>query len=305
MARSAASLPGWVKDFKKLFPQGRVREPLAPHTTFRIGGPADFYLEVRRLEDLKRLLEESRSRSLPLFVLGFGSNLLVLDRGVRGVVVRLRGEFESIKFLGGGAVHAGAAVRLPKLSTACAEKGLCGTESLVGVPGTVGGALVMNAGTRDGEIGPLVCEVEVLEEGELVRLSRPRLEFRYRSSNLADRFVVGATLELKPGDKVDIIKRIRGFQKRRAETQPIHTYNVGSVFKNPPGHFVAKLIEGAGLKGARCGGAKVSELHANFIENDKKASARDVLGLVDKIRAAVRESSGIELELEMKVVGEA
>ncbi|PCI36563.1 MAG: UDP-N-acetylenolpyruvoylglucosamine reductase, partial [Elusimicrobia bacterium] len=182
-----------------------------------------------------------------------------------------------------------------------------GTEPLVGVPGTVGGALVMNAGTRDGEIGDLVHSVDVFDPETLTikRLSKSRIRFRYRKSSLGRRIVLSSELELKAGSKVDILKRVRHFQQIRLKTQPVHSFNVGSIFKNPPGRFVAKLIQDAGLKGREYRGARISPKHANFIENDRRARATDVLGLVEIVRRTVRESSGVELELEMKVVGEA
>jgi len=219
----------------------------------------------------------------------------------------LRGEFEEMEFLPGHRVRAGAGVRVPQLVAACAERGLTGPEPIVGVPGTVGGALVMNAGTREGEIGPLVEEVSAFDRGTLEPRTLPRsaLRFDYRRSNLENLVVTGVTLVLKPGDKADIIKRVQQLQQRRLQTQPIHTFNVGSTFKNPPGRFAAQMIEDAGLKGFSVGGARVSPKHANFFENFRDATAADVLALVEKVRGAVREKYGVELELEMKVVGEA
>lgn len=296
----------WRRRIKEIFPRARFDEPLSRHTTFRIGGPADCYLEVRSREETAALMRLAREQKLPVLFLGWGSNLLALDGGVRGVVARLRGDFEKVEFLEGCRVRSGAGVRIPSLVSLCAERGLSGHEPLVGVPGTVGGALVMNAGTRELEIGILVREVEVLDEGSLQpkRLSDSGLHFEYRASNLEGRVVLSCVLQLKPGDKVDIIKRVRQYQRKRLQTQPIHTYNVGSTFKNPPGQFVAQLIERAGLKGTACGGARVSPLHANFIENFAKASASDVLELVRRVRAKIKADFGVELELEMKVIGE-
>ncbi|MDE2313652.1 MAG: UDP-N-acetylmuramate dehydrogenase, partial [Elusimicrobia bacterium] len=235
------------------------------------------------------------------------SNLLVLDRGIRGAVIRLRGRFEDMELLAGAKVRAGAGLRVPKLVSFCAQKGLAGLEPLIGVPGTVGGALAMNAGTPQGEIGPSVAEAEIwdLQERRPRVLPREELRFEYRSSSLAGGIILGCVLQLKPGDKVDIMKRVQGYQRRRFQTQPIHTYNVGSVFKNPPGRFVARIVEEAGLKGRALGGARVSPKHANFIENFSGATAKDVLELIELIRGEVRRIFAIELELEVKVVGEA
>ena len=287
-------------------PRAKFNEPLARFTTFRIGGPADCYVELNNRNEIAELIRTVDEFELPLLMLGWGSNLLVRDGGVRGVVARLRGEFERIEFLGGGRVRAGAGVRVPQLVAACGQRGLGGDESLVGVPGTVGGALVMNAGTREGEIGPLVREVRIFDRKTLAERVVPpaELQFDYRRSNLEGRIVLDCLLQLKAGDKVDIMNRVQEFQQKRLQTQPVHTYNVGSTFKNPPGRFVAKLIEEIGLKGAVCGGARVSPMHANFIENVSGARASDVLGLVDQIRTKVKAAFGIDLELEMKIVGE-
>lgn len=195
---------------------------------------------------------------------------------------------------------------MPTLVVACASKGLGGAEPLAGVPGTLGGALAINAGTRDVEIGDLVRKARVFDPKTLrdAWIGASRLDFGYRRSSLEGLVVLGAELELKRGRKVDILRRIRRFQRLRLQTQPIHTYNVGSTFKNPPGLYAAELIEKAGLKGLRRGGAKVSEKHANFFESRRGATAENVLELVSAVRGAVRKRFGVELELEMQVVGE-
>lgn len=303
MLKKSAS---WRPRLKRLFPDALFDEKMSRHTTFRIGGPADAMVSARGVEDLVRLYRFARSRRVPVFILGWGSNLLVRDGGIRGIVLRLKGDFEKLRFSGERRVWAGAGVRLQKLVMACAQRGLAGTEPLIGVPGTVGGGLVMNAGTREGEIGGLVQSAELFDPKRL-RVStvpRSRITFRYRRSSLQKKLVIGANLELRPGSKVDILKAVRKSQQQRLKTQPVHSFNVGSVFKNPPRRFVAKLIEDAGLKGRSAGGARISGKHANFIENRARATARDVLRLVFEARKAVRERTGIELELEMKVVGE-
>lgn len=296
----------WRDGLRTLFPSAKFDEPLKRYTTFRIGGPADAFVVAQTTDDLVRLFRFTARRRVPVFLIGWGSNLLIQDGGIRGVVLQLKGEFDRVEFLGGGRVRAGAAVRLPNLVLRCAEKGLAGGEPLVGVPGTVGGALVMNAGTRDGEIGDLVRTVDFFDAKVLApkRLTRSRIRFRYRGSSLAGKFLLSTELELKAGDKVDIIQRVKKYQQIRLKTQPVHSFNVGSTFKNPPGHFVARLIEEAGLKGREFGGARVSPKHANFFENDRRATASDVLGLVELVRREIRERFGVELELEMKVVGE-
>lgn len=297
----------WQSRLKKLFPEALLDEPMAKHTTFRIGGPADAFVTARKAGDLSRLFGFCREEGVRIVPLGWGSNLLVLDGGVRGVVLSLGGPYARVRFGKGGLVWAGAAVRLPRLVTACAAKGLGGVEPLVGVPGTVGGALVMNAGTRELEIGSVTESVDVFDTEALEprRLGAAEVRFAYRSSTLDGTLVLGGTLALKAGDRGDIMGRVRQFQKQRLQSQPVHTFNVGSTFKNPPGGFVAKMIEAAGLKGMVQGGARISPMHANFIENFDGASAADVLALVEKARRAVREREGVELELEMKILGEA
>jgi UDP-N-acetylmuramate dehydrogenase len=299
--------PAWRGELKRLFPGAKFDDPLSKYTTYRIGGPGDAVVTVRSVTELRRLLVLAGKRRLPVFPIGWGSNMLIRDGGIRGIVLRFAGDFTKVRFVGGNRVWAGCAVRLPQLVIKCAQRGLQGAEPLVGVPGCVGGSLVMNAGTRFGEIGDFVISVDCFDRvtRQEVNLPRNRIRFRYRSSSLKKRLILGALLELKPGNKVDIIETVRKFQQQRLKTQPVHSFNVGSVFKNPPGHFVAKLVQEAGLKGHVEGGARVSPKHANFIENHDHALATDVLRLVRLIRRKVRETSGIALELEMKVVGEA
>lgn len=304
---SGNGMEDWKRELKKTFPRLRLDEPMAEHTTFRIGGPAEAYLEAQSPAELKKACRFCRKHRVPVFFLGFGSNLLVLDGGIPGLVLRLAGDFQKVRRLGGGKVHAGAAVRIPKLVTQCAEWSLSGLEPLVGVPGTVGGALVMNAGTRQGEIGERVIEIEVLQAQSMRKEKIPKDQagFSYRQSLLRDRWILGALLQLKRGSKVDIIEKIRQFQKVRLHSQPVHTFNVGSIFKNPPGKFSAQLIEQAGLKGVGVGGARVSPVHANFIENQGKAKAREVLELIETVRERVFEKFGVRLETEIQVVGRA
>lgn len=291
-------------ELKPLVHRAKADEPLSRHSTFGIGGPADFYVEVETGPQLKALMIWTQKHKLPVFPLGQGSNLLVGDKGIRGVVLRLRGEFEALAF-DGERVMAGAGVALPYLAKQCAEQGLTGAEPLVGIPGTVGGGLMTNAGTPEGDIGSLVESVDVITpEGEVRTLARKDIAFSYRKSNLAGRFVLRARLKLRRGNKNDIMAGIQKQLNRRAETQPLGTYNCGSVFKNPPGDFAARLVEAAGLKGLRIGGAEISKRHANFIVNVDRATARDVRQLIEKARQAVFEKFGVKLELEVWLAGE-
>ena len=280
-------------------------EPLSKHTSFRIGGPADAFVTAKTRAEAAAAVAAARAAKAPVFFLGWGSNLLVRDGGIRGLTLALAGDFEKVDFPGEALVRAGAAVRVPQLVVACAERGLAGLEPIVGVPGAVGGALVMNAGTRDGEIGPFVEEVETLgQDGSPRVLKKDALRFFYRSSNLGDSLIFSTLLRLKHGVKADIMAVVARYQSTRKKTQPIHTYNVGSTFKNPAGAFAAQLIEQCGLKGHAVGGARVSPMHANFIENFAGAKASDVLALVDLISERVRAERGVKLELEMRIVGE-
>ena len=294
----------WIDELARAGLQVSRDEPLARRTTFKIGGPADALVSARTKDEAVRALRIARGAGVPVLFLGFGSNMLVKDRGFRGLVLVQTGEFERVEFPGPGLVRAGAAVRVPKLAVECAERGLSGLEYLVGVPGCVGGAVVMNAGTREGEIGPLLEEVEVLDASGARVLKRGELEFSYRHSSVEGTLVSAALFLLRHGDKADIMALVAKQQQKRLQTQPIHTYNVGSTFKNPPGRFAAKMIEELGLKGHVSGGARVSPTHANFIENFAGAKASDVLALVDLIRERARAAFGVDLELEMKVVGE-
>lgn len=278
-------------------------EPMSKHTTLGIGGPAEWYAEVDSLSHLDKVLRAARQKNLPVFFLGAGSNLLVSDRGIAGLVIRLHGEFESVRF-NGQEVRAGAGTLLPSLIKQAAERGLGGAEPLVGVPGTVGGALVMNAGTRELEIGQIVKSVEVIRSnGELHLIAADQISFQYRSSSLRNEIICFATLQLKPADKDDIIRTIQEFLSRRLQSQPIGTLNVGSIFKNPAGRYAAQLIEQAGLKGTKRGNAQISPKHANFIVNCGGASSEDVKGLIFEIQDAVYKKFGVRLEPEIKIVG--
>jgi len=275
----------------------REDEPMSRHTTLAVGGPADHYVEVGSRDQLRRLNAFCRERGLPLFPVGQGSNLLVEDGGIRGVVVRLRGDFETFAFNGDEAA-AGAGALMPALANACAEKGLAGAEFMAGIPGTLGGGLLTNAGTPEGDLGSIVQSVEVFD-GEFSSRPRERLEFSYRHANLGGNIVTAVVLKFRRGDPGEIRALMQRQLDRRAERQPLGTFNCGSVFKNPPGDHAGRLIEAAGLKGLRIGGARISPKHANFIENTEKAGAADVKALIDLARARVKERFGVELELEV------
>lgn len=286
---------------------GRIRrdEPLKKHTTFRIGGPADFFLEVNDRQELSRVLALASQEGMPVYILGNGSNLLVSDEGVRGFVMVLSGEFNQYK-VEGSIVRAGGGYNLPKLATQVMKQGLGGIEFACAIPGTVGAGLVINAGAHGGELAQVVTEATVVwGDGRTERLTPDQIGFRYRSSNLqrSSAIVVEVVMALHPREKEEMQKAVQHLLERRRTTQPLHQPNAGSIFMNPPGEFAGRLIEQAGLKGLREGEAQISEKHANFIVNLGGASAKDVLILMDRVRTTVQERFGVRLEAEVKIWG--
>lgn len=285
----------------------RKKELLAPYTTFGIGGPADYFAEARDEKEFKTFFAWARQKKIPVFVLGFGSNVLVSDRGFQGLVIRLDGAFRELRCQG---LHilAGAAARVPKLVTFAANAGFKGMECLIGVPGTVGGALVMNAGTKDGEISDHLEEVKTFNVSRLTFdvLKKKQIKFKYRWSSLQrnNSIIVSARFGFPmAASRTEVLKKINGYILYRKETQPINTKNVGSVFKNPEGYFAARLIESAGLKGARVGRALISPIHANFIVNLGGAKAQDVLALIRLAQKTVYQKYKVKLEPEVKMIG--
>jgi UDP-N-acetylmuramate dehydrogenase len=287
--------------------RGRLRhhEPLARFTAWGIGGPADRLFEPADVDDLCRFLRTLPVEE-PLFWLGLGSNLLVRDGGIRGTVVCLGASLGGLSREGASGVRAGAGVACPKLARFCARADLSGAEFMAGIPGTVGGALAMNAGAFGGETWDIVAEVEtVTREGE--RLVRPGASFEtgYRHVVVPPReWFVGALFALRPGDAARGQARIRELLRRRGETQPTRQRSCGSVFRNPPGDHAARLIESCGLKGERIGAAEVSRKHANFIINTGGARACEVEALMERVAERVARSQGVVLVPEVRVVGE-
>ncbi len=279
-----------------------LHEPLKKYTSFRIGGPADYYLEPVGKDDLVRLVTYLQGQNFPFVIIGNGSNLLVSDEGIRGAVINLEKGLSNISSEG-NVVAVEAGVRLPRFVDFCIQRGLKGVEMLPGIPGTVGGAVVMNAGAFGGEISDHLVEVEVLRAGEILRVKKEDAGFSYRRSGFRRDIVLSATFRLSQGDKAEMMKVRRELLVKRNESQPLNMPNSGSVFKNPEGSFAARLIEDAGLKGKRIGGAQISEKHGNFIVNVAKATAADVLALVRLARETVAQKFGVILELEVKLLG--
>ncbi|HVN87743.1 MAG TPA: UDP-N-acetylmuramate dehydrogenase [Candidatus Binatia bacterium] len=284
-------------------------EPLSRHTSFRIGGPADVWIEVESEEEVRSVQITAAEAGLPLFVLGGGTNVLVSDRGVRGVVVKLGRAFATIDWRPNGSgtyVHAGAGVPFKKLVTAAADRGLTGLEFAEGIPGSLGGGLLMNAGAFGGEIAQVVEAIHGVDaQHGAQRLARAALRFGYRHFDLPSRFVVTyLEFRLVKGDPAAVRERMLANKRKRDAHQPLGYPNAGSIFKNPPGHYAGRLIEAVGLKGRRVGGAMVSEQHANFIVNVGNATAADVYTLIREISERVWQAKQVRLDLEVKLIGE-
>lgn len=281
-------------------------EPLARHTYMRVGGPAEYFATPESLEELTALIGWARSSGLRVRPLGGGSNIVVSDAGVRGLVVSLRRACGRLRFEG-TLLHAGAGVMLPALARAAADHDLGGLEFAIGIPGCVGGALQSNAGIGDGrDIGQLVEAVDVLDGSSLRTLSSHELTFAYRTSSLrgSGLLVLEAALRLTPRARADIDNEMRRLLGARQASQPTAEPNAGSMFRNPPGDFAGRVIEAAGCKGLEVGSARVSPLHANFIVHDGQASAADVASLMAVVQERVRAQLGIELVPEVEWWGD-
>jgi len=283
----------------------RSNHPLAELTSFRIGGPADLFLMIEDATELSAALAAANRHGVSCFCLGSGTNLLVSDRGIRGLAIKLGEGFGRIE-IEGLDVRAGGAAQFGYLAETTVEQGLAGLEFGEGIPGTVGGGLVMNAGAFGGEMAAVVCAVRgVNASGEVVVLSSDAIGFAYRRTSLPPRFIITRVdFRLAHGDRDALRARVADIHAKRARRQPDGVPNAGSVFKNPPGNFAGKLLEKAGLKGARRGGAAFSDQHANFIVNLGGAHADEVRALMELAQERVRVSAGISLEPEVKLVGE-
>ncbi len=294
-----------------------IGELLAKLTTFKIGGPADFYLEPLDAGDLAVLVNLLSEHELPFMMIGNGSNMLVSDFGYRGAAINIERGLSAVEF-DGEFVKAGAGIKLAKLVDFCVENGLHGVETLAGIPGTLGGAILTNAGAYGETISDYLFEVEVIRRGELKKISkvatgdsmrREAAAFSYmkvitdRYSSLENDFVVGAAFRFPQGDKAELKRVRRELILRRNELQPVELPNAGRIFKNPGGKSAGKLIENCGLKGFRIGNAQFSTKHANFVVNLGGASAVDVLQLIKTAQEKVNEKSGVMLELDVKLMG--
>ncbi len=279
-----------------------ISEALAPMTSYRIGGPVDIYIEPATTEELVALVAYLRESDASYLLLGNGSNILISDEGYRGVVLNIEKHFSDVSVTD-GVVHAGAGIRLSKFVDFCVRQGFAGSEMLAGIPGTLGGAVIMNAGAYGGEISDYMLDVTVLRDGAVRTLRTADCGFRYRGSDLRRDIVLSARFRFPEGDTEQLRARRKELLLKRNAAQPVQHPNAGSIFKNPEGGYAAKLIEECGLKGTRFGGAVISEQHANFIVNDRSARAMDVIDAINHVRRTVYEQTGVELELEIQLVG--
>ncbi|MCI0653433.1 MAG: UDP-N-acetylmuramate dehydrogenase [Methylococcaceae bacterium] len=288
-------------------PQGDllIDQPLANYCSWRVGGNADRLFRPRDKEGLAAFLKELPS-SEPVFWLGMGSNLLIRDKGIRGAVINTRGRLNLMKMEDSNSVYAEAGVLCPHLARFCSEQALSGAEFFAGIPGTLGGALAMNAGAFGAETWTLVEQVLTVSRDGVRRIrERTRFDVGYRHvSGPADEFFLAAKLKLKSGDGTESRNAIKTLLAKRTATQPLNLPSCGSVFRNPPNDHAARLIEASGLKGYTIGGAAVSEKHANFILNKNRARAADIEALIEFVRAEVERKQGVRLIPEVQIVGE-
>ena len=285
----------------------KLEEPMEKHTTFRIGGPADYFLCPQTAEELKAVIHVCKETETPYFILGNGSNLLVSDKGYRGAVIQIWKNMSEVSVEDETKIRAQAGAQLSKIASCALEQSLEGFEFAAGIPGTLGGACVMNAGAYGGEMKDVLVRVTVLDEDDKIRvIEKEDLELGYRTSIIAKKgyTVLGAEIELQEGEKEAIRTRMNELKEKRVTKQPLEYPSAGSTFKRPEGYFAGKLVQDAGLRGFRVGDAMVSEKHCGFVINAGEATAAQVDELMKQVSAKVREQFGVTLEPEVKRLGE-
>ena len=283
-----------------------VDEPMSAHTTFRVGGPADCLVMPRSVDEVASVVRLVRRSGSELYIMGRGSNLLVADGGLRGVVVQIAGNCAEVHVSEDGSVAADAGASNAKIAVAARDAGLAGFEFAAGIPGTIGGAAIMNAGAYGGELKDVAVGVTCLDtEGNIVQLTSDQADWGYRSSAIARQglIVLSVQLALHPDNREDIQARMDDLAHRRQEKQPLEKPSAGSTFKRPPGMFAGKLIQDAGMQGYQVGGAQVSTKHAGFVVNVDGATAADVLQVIHDVQDAVLEQYGVQLEPEVRMWG--
>lgn len=281
-------------------------EPMRKHTTFRAGGPTRYFAEPDGETALFKVLSLCQGEQVPYYILGNGSNLLVSDQGYEGVMIFMGDAFSEIETIGESKIRAGAGALLSRIAREAVGASLTGFEFAAGIPGTLGGAVVMNAGAYGGEMKDVLKTVRVMEEtGQILELSAEDLDLGYRHSSIPEKkyIVLSAVIQLKSGMAEEIQAQIEELAARRREKQPLEYPSAGSTFKRPAGYFAGKLIEDAGLRGFRYGGAQVSEKHCGFVINREQATAEEIRTLCSMVQEKVKELSGIDLECEIKMLG--
>lgn len=297
----------FVNELYKIAGESNIceKEPMAKHTTFRIGGPVDFFVTPETTEELSQIIQLCKASVVPFFVMGHGSNILVSDEGMEGVVIQLYNNFADYE-IDGNVIKAQAGVMLSKIGFAAKEASLTGFEFAAGIPGTLGGAVMMNAGAYGGEMKDIVTSVSLMDlNGNLLKKTAAEMDFSYRHSVVEDEnyIVVGATITLEHGDKQAISSKMEELALARKTKQPLEFPSAGSTFKRPEGYFAGKLIMDAGLQGYQVGGAQVSEKHCGFVINQGNATAKDVMNLIEDVKHKVYEKFQVELEPEVRLVG--
>ncbi|PLR69657.1 MULTISPECIES: UDP-N-acetylmuramate dehydrogenase [Bacillaceae] len=282
-------------------------EPLAKHTTIKIGGPAEIFVEPNSIEDLKKTMAIVTKSGAAWRAIGRGSNLLVGDSGIKGVVIKLGKGLDHLE-VDGDIITAGGGYSLIKLTTVISKQGLSGLQFAGGIPGSVGGAVYMNAGAHGSDMSKILIKAHILfEDGTLEWLSAEELDFSYRTSLLQKKrpgICLEAVLKLEKGNREEIVAELQKNKDYRRETQPWDHPNCGSVFRNPLPHYAGQLVQESGLKGYQIGGAKISELHGNFIVNTGNATAKDVLDLIDYVKKTIYEKHSVKMETEVEIVGQ-
>ena len=297
----------YIDSFKKIYNDSEIKidENMSNHIHFKVGGPVDILLIPSKVNQVVETLKICKNENIPYFIIGNGSNLLVKDGGIRGVVIKLS-NLLSIE-VKDNTIKASSGTLLEDVSKKAVENSLTGFEFACGIPGSIGGAVFMNAGAYDGEIKNVIKEAEVLDrDGNIMVLSKKELELGYRTSKVMkdNLLVLSATFELTKGDKEKIQERVNELTEKRESKQPLEYPSAGSTFKRPEGYFAGKLIQDAGLKGASVGGAAVSEKHSGFVINKDGATAEDVLNLIAHVQNEVKKQFGVELHTEVRIIGE-
>ena len=282
-------------------------EPMRNHTSFCLGGPAKLLIKPKDEETLIEILREIKKNNYNFYILGNCTNIIVKDKGFDGIIIKLKNKLKDLKKVSDTEIYAGAGVSLKKVSEFAMENSLTGLEFAHGIPGSLGGGVVMNAGAYDGEMKNVIKSVRLLDENfKVIEVSCQDMNFSYRHSLVQERdlVVLGATFSLSPGNKDDIREKYEEFDKRRADKQPLDLPSAGSTFKRPTGYFAGKLIDDSGLRGFTHNGAGISEKHCGFVVNKNNATAKDVLETIEIVQKVVHDKFGVNLEREVKIIGD-